>query len=62
MRQLGSPRRVLIMVKAGAAVYLVIEPLLPVLEEGDIVIDGSNSNFADNIRRSREPEGVTKCA
>ena len=52
----------MIMVKAGAAVYLVIEPLMPVLKEGDIVIDGSNSNFADNIRRSRELEGASKCA
>lgn len=49
---LKRPRRVMIMVKAGAAVDKVIEGLLPFLEEGDIVIDGGNSEFPDSIRRT----------
>jgi len=53
---LESPRRVMIMVKAGAVVDHVIESLLPFLEEGDIVIDGGNSHFPDSIRRTKELE------
>ena len=53
---LERPRRVMIMVKAGRAVDLVIESLLPCLEPGDIVIDGGNSQFQDSIRRTRELE------
>jgi 6-phosphogluconate dehydrogenase len=49
---LERPRRVMIMVKAGAAVDQVIESLLPFLEEGDIVIDGGNSHYPDSIRRA----------
>jgi len=53
---LVSPRRVMIMVKAGAVVDHVIESLLPFLEEGDIVIDGGNTHFPDSIRRTKELE------
>ncbi len=53
---LKSPRRVMIMVKAGAAVDQVIESLLPHLDKGDIVIDGGNSQFPDSIRRTKELE------
>src|SRR5210317_1369010 len=53
---LQRPRRVMIMVKAGAAVDQVIESLLPHLENGDIVIDGGNSHFTDSIRRTKELE------
>ena len=48
---LARPRRILLMVKAGAAVDAVIAELLPHLEPGDIVIDGGNSHFADTARR-----------
>ena len=48
---LEKPRRVLIMVKAGAPVDSVIEQLVPLLEPGDIVIDGGNSHFEDTRRR-----------
>ncbi|KNC19143.1 6-phosphogluconate dehydrogenase [Arthrobacter sp. RIT-PI-e] len=48
---LEKPRRVLIMVKAGAPVDSVIEQLAPLLEPGDIVIDGGNSHFEDTRRR-----------
>jgi len=51
---LKRPRRVMIMVKAGAAVEKVIESLLPYLEPGDIIIDGGNSEFPDSIRRTEE--------
>ncbi|MBT8055529.1 MAG: decarboxylating NADP(+)-dependent phosphogluconate dehydrogenase [Gammaproteobacteria bacterium] len=51
---LERPRRVMIMVKAGAVVDRVIESLLPYLEEGDIVIDGGNSRYEDSSRRTAE--------
>ena len=53
---LKRPRKVMLMVKAGAAVDAFIEKLLPYLEEGDIIIDGGNSHFPDTIRRCRELE------
>ena len=53
---LERPRRVMIMVKAGAVVDGVIESLLPCLEEGDIISDGGNSHFPDSIRRTKELE------
>ena len=52
--KLKRPRRVMIMVKAGAAVDAVIEGLLPFLEPGDIIIDGGNSEFPDSIRRTAD--------
>ncbi|MDR4532896.1 NADP-dependent phosphogluconate dehydrogenase [Glutamicibacter sp. PS] len=48
---LETPRRVLIMVKAGAPVDSVIESLVPLLDEGDIVIDAGNSHYTDTRRR-----------
>ncbi|MDR2849981.1 MAG: decarboxylating NADP(+)-dependent phosphogluconate dehydrogenase [Verrucomicrobiota bacterium] len=50
---LKKPRRVMMMVKAGKAVDQTIESLLPVLEKGDIIIDGGNSHFPDTIRRTK---------
>jgi 6-phosphogluconate dehydrogenase len=50
---LKKPRRVMVMVKAGSAVDQTIESLLPVLEKGDIIIDGGNSHFPDTIRRTQ---------
>jgi len=50
---LKAPRRIMIMVKAGAAVDKVIDSLVPLLEPGDILIDGGNSHFPDSIRRSK---------
>jgi len=49
---LQKPRRVMLMVKAGQAVDDFIEQLLPLLEKGDIIIDGGNSHFPDTIRRT----------
>src|SRR5690606_18641573 len=47
-----TPRRVLLMVKAGAAVDAVIDQLKPHLEPGDIIIDGGNSWYKDTERRA----------
>ena len=52
--QLKKPRRIMLMVQAGAAVDRVIEQLLPLLDPGDILIDGGNSNYQDTVRRTRE--------
>ncbi len=50
---LATPRKVMLMVKAGKPVDDFIELLLPHLEQGDIVIDGGNSHFPDTIRRTK---------
>ena len=50
---LKRPRRVMLMVQAGAAVDATIDSLLPHLERGDIIIDGGNSHFPDTDRRTR---------
>ncbi len=50
--QLETPRKVMLMIKAGTAVDDFIEKLLPLLEKGDIIIDGGNSHFPDTIRRT----------
>lgn len=57
---LKRPRRVMLMVKAGAPVDEFIEHLLPHLEPGDIIIDGGNSLFEDTIRRTKyvESKGI----
>ena len=51
---LRRPRRIMLMVKAGRAVDETIRRLIPLLDEGDIVIDGGNSHFEDSTRRTRE--------
>ena len=51
VQSLSRPRRVMLMVKAGAAVDAVIEQLIPLLEADDIVIDGGNSLYTDTERR-----------
>lgn len=51
--KLKKPRRVMLMVKAGAPVDEFIEHLLPFLEKGDIIIDGGNSLFTDTNRRTK---------
>ena len=49
---LKSPRKVFLMVKAGAAVDAFIDRLIPVLDPGDIIIDGGNTHFPDTARRT----------
>lgn len=51
---LERPRKILLMVKAGAPVDAVIQDLKPLLERGDIIIDGGNSFFRDTDRRFEE--------
>ena len=53
---LETPRKAIIMVKAGKAVDDTIEALLNVFEKGDIIIDGGNSNYLDTIRRTEYVE------
>lgn len=48
---LATPRRIMLLVPAGKVVDIVIENLLPHLEEGDIIIDGGNSFYTDTDRR-----------
>lgn len=55
---LALPRKIILMVKSGTAVDKVIEELLPLLDQGDIIMDGGNSNFMDTIRRTREIEAL----
>ncbi len=54
--QLKKPRKVMLMVKAGQPVDEFIELLIPLLEQGDIIIDGGNSEFGDSIRRTKHVE------
>lgn len=49
---LAKPRKVMMMIKAGAAVDGMIDSLIPLLEKGDIIIDGGNSHFPDTARRT----------
>jgi 6-phosphogluconate dehydrogenase len=53
---LQRPRKAMIMVKAGAPVDAVIGQLVPLLEKGDVIIDGGNSLFTDTQRRYKELE------
>ncbi|MDQ7974323.1 MAG: decarboxylating NADP(+)-dependent phosphogluconate dehydrogenase [Rhodocyclaceae bacterium] len=51
VQSLATPRKIMVMVKAGAPVDQVIEQLIPLLEKDDIVIDGGNSLYTDTERR-----------
>ena len=53
---LSRPRKVMLMVQAGAPVDQTIEQVLPYLEPGDVVIAGGNAHFDDPTRRPRELE------
>ncbi|MEN6471704.1 MAG: decarboxylating NADP(+)-dependent phosphogluconate dehydrogenase [Clostridiaceae bacterium] len=55
--RLKKPRKVMMLVKAGQAVDDFIEALIPLLDAGDILIDGGNSHFPDTIRRTVHVEG-----
>lgn len=50
---LKSPRKIMLMVKAGKPVDEFIEMIIPHLDKGDIIIDGGNSHFPDTIRRTK---------
>ncbi len=55
---LDRPRRILLMVKAGGAVDAVIDQLRPLLQEGDMIIDGGNSLYDDTERRTKDLEST----
>ena len=54
---IARPRKIVMLVKAGAAVDELITQLAPLLERGDILIDGGNSLYTDTIRRTKLAEG-----
>jgi 6-phosphogluconate dehydrogenase len=56
VKALAKPRKVMMMVKAGPAVDDLIETLIPLLEKGDVIIDGGNTHFADTERRTKHVE------
>ncbi len=51
---LKKPRKIIIMVQAGAATDAVIDNLIPLLDRNDIIIDGGNSKWTDTIRREKD--------
>lgn len=53
---LERPRKVMMLIKAGPAVDTIIDQLIPLLNEGDIIIDGGNTHFPDTIRRTKYVE------
>ncbi len=60
VQNLKRPRRLMLMVKAGEPVDQTIRQLSPLLEAGDIIIDGGNSHFPDTIRRCEYVESKGK--
>ncbi len=58
VQSLETPRKIMLMVKAGSATDATIESLKPYLENGDILIDGGNTFFQDTIRRNKELEST----
>ena len=56
LANIEKPRRILMMIKAGAPVDMMIDKLLPMLDPGDILIDGGNSHFPDTIRHCKKVE------
>ncbi len=60
VNSLERPRKVMLLVKAGGAVDAFIDQVLPLLEDGDIIIDGGNSHFPDTIRRCEYVESKGK--
>ncbi|MEI5671819.1 MULTISPECIES: NADP-dependent phosphogluconate dehydrogenase [unclassified Nocardioides] len=53
VQSIETPRAIIIMVKAGEPTDAVIDELVPLLDEGDIVVDGGNAHFADTVRREQ---------
>ena len=60
---LAKPRKVMMLVKAGPAVDALIDQLIPLLDPGDIIIDGGNTHYADTERRTKyvEEKGLLYC-
>ena len=60
VKRIKRPRKLILMIQAGDAVDKSIAQLAPLLDDGDIIIDGGNSNFNDSIRRTKEVEAMGK--
>jgi 6-phosphogluconate dehydrogenase len=58
VKSMAAPRQIFIMIKAGAAVDAIIDQLEPLLDKGDIIIDGGNAYFKDTIRREQRLTAV----
>ncbi|MBW9157156.1 NADP-dependent phosphogluconate dehydrogenase [Clostridium tagluense] len=58
VNSLETPRKILIMIKAGKPVDDAIEKIIPYISKGDILIDGGNSFFMDTIRRNKQLEAL----
>ena len=58
VKSLDRPRQILVMVKAGGPVDKVIEQLKPLLDQGDMIIDGGNSLYEDTERRTKDLEST----
>lgn len=58
VKALKRPRKLMMLVKAGPAVDAIIKQLEPLLEPGDIIIDGGNTFYADTERRTKEVEDM----
>jgi 6-phosphogluconate dehydrogenase len=56
VENLATPRKVMLMVKAGPAVDAFIEQLIPLLSPGDVIIDGGNTHFSETERRTEYVE------
>ncbi len=56
VESLETPRKVMCMIKAGGAVDVFIDQVIPLLDKGDVIIDGGNSHFPDTIRRTEYVE------
>lgn len=56
VKSLKRPRKVMMLVKAGPAVDAIIDQLIPLLEPGDVIIDGGNTHYADTERRTKYVE------
>ncbi len=54
VQSLSKPRKIVLLVKAGVPTDAVIDGLVPLLEQGDIIIDGGNSLWTDTIRREKD--------
>ncbi len=54
VQSIEKPRKIMVMVKAGRPVDMVVEALLPLLDDGDTIVDCGNSHFPDTIRREQE--------
>jgi len=53
IQEIKKPRKIMMMIRAGSPVDSVIGQLIPLLDQGDVIIDGGNSNYPDTIRRTK---------